>query len=221
MPDARNEQQEQSKKRPRLELRKKKHLKEKIYAAMERPELTADDKAVLASYLGRERTIAKRKLALANVSHGLISLVLGFGATVSKTTMDLSKKGSGDFIRSAQSALILGGMANSSVLLFGAGGHIGKTATDAGRDEGEASFVKDAFWGTLKSMAGDDKYGLRKVAAELAQENPGEEVRKGARAVLAKYGTVSKQFTGSGVNFPKLFEANDVETFKEALAAGL
>jgi len=209
------------KKRRRLDLRRKKHLKEKIYAAMDRPELTADDKTVLASYLGRERTIAKTKLALTNVSHGLITLILGLGATGSKTAMDLSKENSNDYLRSGMSAKVLGGAVNSATLLFAAGGHIGKTATDSGRDEGEANFVKDAFWGTLQNMAGDDKYGLRKVAANLAPENPGNEAISAANTAVDKYVNVTKQFVGSGVNFAKLFEANDVETFKEALASGL
>ena len=105
--------QENAKKRRRLS--KTKIPKEKVMSLLERPDVDAEEKAVLATYLARERMISKSNLALANVSTGLITATLGLGATFSKTK---ATYGSADERPQAIAhAARFGAMTNVSMLL--------------------------------------------------------------------------------------------------------
>ena len=55
----------------------------------------------------------------------------------------------------------------------------------------------------------------------MEAENPNEDKVKEASAVVKRYETASDQFEGAGVNYAKLFAANDLDTFKNSLVAGL
>lgn len=209
--------QEKPKKRRRL--RKKRVQKEQVINALQRPDLTEEEKTVLASYLGRGRNIAKKELALANVSTSLITVTLGLGTSISKSVMNNTT--GDDKLRAAKSTTILGGLANADMLLTAAGMHIAGKKVNKGPEEEESNLIKEGLWGALHNLASDDKYGLRKVAATIAPDNATEEQVTEAGAVVAKYGTAEKQLAGSGVDFAKLFQAKDIDTFKNTLVAGL
>lgn len=202
-------------------LKKKKELKEKCLDALERQDISNKDKAVLASYLGRGRIISKRKLAIANVSTGLITATLGLGATVSKTAVDFTPNDEIETKKSAGlSAVILGGATNVSMLLSAAGTGIAGKVVNSGPGEREGNLIKEGLYGALRDL-GDEKFGLRKIAAALTPENPEATHVGEADEAIKRYGTVSKQFAGSGVNFAKLFTADNLETFKNSLVASL
>lgn len=214
-----NAEQGKAKKEPkkRRRLIKKKIPKEQILRVMERPDVSEEDKAVLATYLAREKMISKSKLAMANVSTGLITASLGLGATLfkgqAKHTEGIDQK------RALTAATHAGALTNVSMLLSTAGMHIaGKHVNKT--DERETGLIKEGLWGAVHGLT-DDKFGLRKIAATLEPANPDEGHVQEAGSVVKRYETASKQLAGSGVNFAKLFAANDLDTFKDSLVAGL
>lgn len=214
-----NAEQDKAKKEPkkRRRLIKKKIPKEQILRVMERPDVSEEDKAVLATYLAREKMISKSKLAMANVSTGLITASLGLGASLFKSEAMNTK---GDIQKRAMTAAgHTGGLANFSMLastvgLHIAGKHVNKT------DERETGLIREGLWGAVHGLT-DDKFGLRKIAATLEPANPDKGHIQEAEYAVKRYETASKQLAGSGVNFAKLFAANDLETFKDSLVAGM
>lgn len=201
----------------RKRLFKKRIPKEQVVKVLERPDVSEEEKAVLATYLARERMISKSNLALANVSTGLITATLGLGATFSKSTA-LNTTGDNQK-RAMTSAAHFGALTNVSMLLSTAGMHIaGKQVNKT--DEKETNLIKEGLWGAVHSLT-DEKFGLRKIAATLVPTNPDKGHMQEAEFAMRRYETASKQLAGSGVNFAKLFAANDLETFKNSLVAGL
>lgn len=214
-----NAEQGKAKKEPkkRRRLIKKKIPKEQILRVMERPDVSEEDKAVLATYLAREKMISKSKLAMANVSTGLITASLGLGASLFKSTAMNTKDG--EQRRAMTAATHAGGLTNFSMLastvgLHIAGKHVNKT------DERETGLIREGLWGAVHGLT-DDKFGLRKIAATLEPANPDKGHIQEAEYAVKRYETASKQLAGSGVNFAKLFAANDLETFKDSLVAGM
>jgi len=212
----------QPKKRRRL-IRKNKFApekvsKEKVADLLERPDVSGEDKAVLAAYLARERMIRKSNLALANVSTGLITATLGLGATFSKSAASNTE---GKTMENAtKSATVFGAALNVNMLLSTAGMHIaGKKVNKP--NEREDGLIRDGLYGALHELGGDDNYGLRKIAATLVPDNPDTQRLQEAELAVRKYESASKQFAGVGVNYNKLFAANDIDTFKNSLVAGL
>lgn len=212
----------QPKKRRRL-IRKNKFApekvsKEKVADLLERPDVSGEDKAVLAAYLARERMIRKSNLALANVSTGLITATLGLGATASKSIASNTK---GKTMENATtSAAAFGAALNVNMLLSNVGMHIaGKKVNKP--NEKENGLIRDGLYGALHELGGDDSYGLRKISATLTPDNPDKEHLQEAELAVRKYESASKQFAGVGVNYNKLFAANDIDTFKNSLVAGL
>lgn len=214
-----NAEQGKEKKAPkkRHRLIKKRIPKEQVLKLLERPDVEAEDKEVLATYLARERMISKSNLALANVSTGLITATLGLGATFSKSTA-LNTTGDNQK-RAMTSASHFGALTNVSMLLSTAGMHIaGKQVNKT--DEKETGLIREGLWGAIHGLT-DDKFGLRKIAATLEPENPDKGHMQEAELAMKRYETASKHLTGAGVNFTRLFAANDLETFKNSLVAGM
>lgn len=200
-------------------LRKSKALKEKVLSTLERPDVSAEDKAVLASYLGRGRILSKRKVAIANVATGLVTAALGLGATFSKRAASRTE---GDAQASAtKHAGMFGTLSNISLIGSTIGMHIAQKKVNKGPDEKEGSLIKEGLYGALHDLGSDDKYGLRKISATLTPKEPDQEKLEGAELVMKRYETATKQFMGSGVNFANLFKATDKETFKDSLVASL
>lgn len=214
-----NAKQGKTKKEPkkRRRLIKKKIPKEQILRVMERPDVSEDDKAALATYLARERMLSKSKLAIANVSTGLITATLGLGASVFKG-MAANTKGNVQKA-AATAAAHTGAVMNVNMLLSTAGMHIaGKRVNRT--DEKETNLIKEGLWGAIHGLA-DDKFGLRKIAATLEPDNPDKGHMQEAELAMRQYESASKHLTGAGVNFTQLFAANDLETFKNSLVAGM
>lgn len=214
-----NAEQGKAKKEPkkRRRLFKRRIPKEQILKVLERPDVEADDKAALATYLARERMISKSNLALANVSTGLITATLGLGATFSKST---ATNTTGDNQKRAlTSAAHFGAATNVSMLLSTVGMHIaGKQVNQT--DEKETGLIKEGLWGAIHGLT-DDKFGLRKIAATLEPADPDKGHMQEAEYAMKQYESASKHLTGAGVNFARLFAANDLDTFKNSLVAGL
>ena len=216
--------EEPKKGRRRLHIKnpfKRKVPKGKVLNLLERPDVSAEDKAVLATYLARGERLSKSRLALANVSTGLITATLGLGASVSKGVMTNKKSSEGDVERATKSATYLGIAANINTLAAGLSMHVAGKIVNSGPSARQTGLVKEGLWGALHDLGSDDKYGLRKVSATLEAENPNEDKVKEASAVVKRYETASDQFEGAGVNYAKLFAANDLDTFKNSLVAGL
>ncbi len=210
-----NAQQGNAKKRRRLS--KTKIPKEKVMSLLERPDVDAEEKAVLATYLARERMISKSNLALANVSTGLITATLGLGATFSKTK---ATYGSADERPQAIAhAARFGAMTNVSMLLSTVGMHIAKKQVN-NTDAKETNLIKEGLWGAVHDLT-DEKFGLRKIAATLAVTNPDKGHMQEAEYAAKRYETASKQLAGAGINFAGLFAANDIDTFKNSLVTAL
>lgn len=200
-------------------LGKKNALKEKVLSAMERPDISKEDKAVLASYLGRGRILSKRKLAIANVATGLVTVSLGMGATFSKNAASRTQ---GEAQASAlKHAGRFGALTNLSVLGSALGTHIAGKKVNKGLDDREGGLIKEGLYGALHDLGSDDKYGLRKVSATLAPKDPTPEHLQEAQQVMKRYETATKQFQGSGVNYAQLFKATNTEAFKNSLIASL
>ncbi|MBD5451559.1 MAG: hypothetical protein HDR25_02845 [Lachnospiraceae bacterium] len=216
---AKKEKKPKKPKKERPHLRKNKALKAKIRKALERPDISDEDKAVLASYLGRDRILAKKKFAIYNVSSGLITAALGLGGSISKSVASNTEGGHQE--RATLSATIFGGAANGSILLSEIGSQIGNKKVNSGPGEAEGNLIKEGLYGALHNLGSDDKYGLRKVAANLSVENPNEEKVTEANDVVKKYETASKQLEGSGVNYAQLFKAKNMDAFKNSLIASL
>lgn len=194
-------------------------LKEKVLSAMERPDISKEDKAVLASYLGRGRILSKRKLAIANVATGLVTASLGMGATFSKNAASRTQ---GDAQASAlKHAGRFGALTNLSMLGSALGTHIAGKKVNKGLDDREGGLIKEGLYGALHDLGSDDKYGLRKVSATLAPKDPTPEHLQEAQQVMKRYETATKQFQGSGVNYAQLFKATNTEAFKNSLVASL
>ena len=216
---AKKEKKPKKPKKERPHLRKNKALKAKIRKALERPDISDEDKAVLASYLGRDRILAKKKFAIYSVSSGLITAALGLGGSISKSVASNTEGGHQE--RATLSATIFGGAANGSILLSEIGSQIGNKKVNSGPGEAEGNLIKEGLYGALHNLGSDDKYGLRKVAANLSVENPNEEKVTEANDVVKKYETASKQLEGSGVNYAQLFKAKNMDAFKNSLIASL
>ncbi|MDE6914123.1 MAG: hypothetical protein K2P35_10600, partial [Lachnospiraceae bacterium] len=200
-------------------LGKKYALKEKVLRGMERPDISKEDKAVLASYLGRGRILSKRKLAIANVATGLVTVSLGMGATFSKNAASRTQ---GEAQASAlKHAGRFGALTNLSVLGSALGTHIAGKKVNKGLDDREGGLIKEGLYGALHDLGSDDKYGLRKVSATLAPKDPTPEHLQEAQQVMKRYETATKQFQGSGVNYAQLFKATNTEAFKNSLIASL
>ncbi len=200
-------------------LRKSKALKEKVLSTLERPDVSDEDKAVLASYLGRGRILSKRKVAIANVATGLVTATLGLGATFSKRAASRTE---GDAHLSAKSlAAGFGALTNISMLGSAIGMHFAQKKVNKGPGEKEGSLIKEGLYGALRDLGSDDKYGLRKISATLSPKEPDKEHVDNAEIVMKRYETATKQFQGSGVNFQNLFKAKDKEAFKDSLVASL
>ncbi|MDE7207233.1 MAG: hypothetical protein K2N90_08780, partial [Lachnospiraceae bacterium] len=200
-------------------LGKKNALKEKVLSAMERPDISKEDKAILASYLGRGRILSKRKLAIANVATGLVTVSLGMGATFSKNAVSRTQ---GEAQASAlKHAGRFGALTNLSVLGSALGTHIAGKKVNKGLDDREGGLIKEGLYGALHDLGSDDKYGLRKVSATLAPKDPTPEHLQEAQQVMKRYETATKQFQGSGVNYAQLFKATNTEAFKNSLVASL
>lgn len=214
-----NAEQGKAKKEPkkRRRLIKKKIPKEQILRVMERPDVSEEDKAVLATYLAREKMLSKSKLAMANVSTGMITATLGLGASLFKGMATNTK---GNVQKAAMTAAThTGALTNVSMLLSTAGMHIaGKHVNKT--DERETGLIREGLWGAVHGLT-DDKFGLRKIAATLEPANPDKGHMQEAEFAVKRYETASKQLAGSGVNFAKLFAAADLDTFKNSLVAGL
>lgn len=214
-----NAEQGKAKKEPkkRRRLIKKKIPKEQILRVMERPDVSEEDKAVLATYLAREKMLSKSKLAMANVSTGMITASIGLGASLFKSEAKHTK---GNAQKAALTAAThAGALTNVSMLLSTAGMHIaGKHVNKT--DERETGLIREGLWGAVHGLT-DDKFGLRKIAATLEPANPDKGHMQEAEFAVKRYETASKQLAGSGVNFAKLFAANDLETFKNSLVAGM
>ena len=216
---AKKEKKPKKPKKERPHLRKNKALKAKIRKALERPDISDEDKAVLASYLGRDRILAKKKFAIYSVSSGLITAAMGLGGSISKSVASHTEGGHQE--RATLSATIFGGAANGSILLSEIGSQIGNKKVNSGPGEAEGNLIKEGLYGALHNLGSDDKYGLRKVAANLSVENPNEEKVTEANDVVKKYETASKQLEGSGVNYAQLFKATNMDAFKNSLIASL
>lgn len=221
--DKKKEKKQKAAKAPkkRRRLIKKKVPKEKVLNLLERPDVSAEDKAVLSTYLMRGRMISKSRLALANVSTGLITATLALGTSVSKAVMTNKHTSNDDKERAGKSTAYLGAATNVSMLLSTLGMHVAGKAVNSTANERAAGLIKEGIWGNLHELGSDDKFGLRKISATLEPKNPDKGHLQEAEYAARRYETASKQFEGAGINYAKLFAANDLETFKNSLVAGL
>lgn len=214
-----------------------------VLQAFDRKDISEEDKAVLASYLGRQRTIAKRKLMLSNAAIGLFTSAFGIGASISGGVASINGQKKAAAYQAAvkeaeekgeekplpdestdpalTGATALGGMANANMLLTAGGMHFAKKRVNGQPNQNVGSAVRDGLWGALHNLGSDNKNGLRAVAATLDPETVTNKDLDNAEGVIKKYDTAAKQFSGSGVMYPKLFAANDIDVFKDALIAGL
>ena len=191
-------------------------LKERVrnvYAA-------ADDhqKEVLGSYLGRARVLTKSWFDIVNASIGLITSAAGLGTSIAKnvSASDEDNKTAKNFANGFGIATNAGTFVSNAIMPA-----IGKGMDLAGLKDGEQ--IAGGLLAAVDELkSNDDKYGLRGIAAELRVDNPSDDEKSKAKNAVARYNAVAKRFSGSGVNYNKLFEATSHgKDFEKALVAAL